>query len=326
MDLEPGFSYRLMARLPDEPLAEVYDAVLVELPVYRRIHILRQELAADAVAPLLFAAAAQNADKLRHPALAAAVGHGRLPDGRPWLAFEQREGMWLDDWLAAKGAPKPEMLDAFLKALVPGLAMLHEAGVVMGTLCSQKIFLEGGCLSTPVITGLDVVRYPGTPLHPRVHGELARATQSSDIYLLGALLMALMDAPLPLGAAPPQVPEGYERFLPLVDRCLQESPEDRFADACELAKVLVGEANQLAGVQELFGADQSELSAEQEERLPPVMGDPDRRHLEDFGPLSIPSKPDEQDHTATIPFSRTESEARLREREKDDEPSARWFR
>ncbi len=227
----------MRTRLPDEPLCEVYEALSLELPVARRVKVLRPELMVDPVAqhaflaPLEHAAGFSGARGLELP-----VEAGRLADGRPWVAYEHREGCTLAEHVAQHGLPGPAALTALLKGLAGALSSLHEAGAALGALAPERVLLEGGALAWPVLLGLEAAAFPGSPSHPRAGA--AERSAAGDIHALGLLMMALMDAPPPSASGIPLLPDGYERLAPIVDRCLQEDPAERFESAGQLLAAL----------------------------------------------------------------------------------------
>ena len=106
----------------------------------------------------------QQASRLRHPRLAAAVESG-VQDGWPFVIYDPREDVTLAERLPQKGMPGSEAA-ALLIQLLEGLAFAHDAGVAHHDLQPYQLLLgEGGQLR---LVGLSVA------------GELAMRGQDSS--------------------------------------------------------------------------------------------------------------------------------------------------
>ncbi len=231
--------FKLFIRFADEPLSEVYDGLSLEVPFTRRVKVARQQ--ADAVARGAFDAAAQHAQRrgVERGGLDLPVASGHLADGRPWLAFERRDGMTLEQHVGLHGLPSPSALTGLLAGVARALGGLHRAGIALGELSASRVFLEGGSLGFPVLTGLEGAIYPGVPERALEDGAIPLVrTPRGDLKGLGLLALALMDTPAPDGHGVPLLPEGYERLSPVIDRCLEHDPSARFSGVEEVLAAL----------------------------------------------------------------------------------------
>lgn len=209
---------------------------------------------------------------LRHPNIVEYIGHGSLPDGRPFYAME-----WLDgEDLTQRQRHAPlGMKDAVevIRRSAQAMAAVHARGIVHRDLKLGNIFLIRGRGTNVKLIDFGVVRMPGedlaedkgailgtphfmAPEQARGEGVDARA----DVYSLGAALFKLLtgrnvfetehivallgrlvieDAPNPASIRF-DIPEALDR---VVLQAIQRRADDRFDNAGELARALarVGE-------------------------------------------------------------------------------------
>jgi len=206
---------------------------------------------------------------LRHPGLVAYVDHGVWTDGRPYFAMEWLEG---EDLAQRQRRAPLGMSDAVetIRRTAQAIAAVHARGVIHRDLKMSNIFIVQGNLARGVkVIDFGVVKPPdpdgfdtlpgsiiGTPYFMAPEQARGRkVTTAADVYSLGAVLFRLLtgrhvfeadhviaflgrlvlEDPPPVSMVRFDVPEELEALLL---RCLSRTPEDRPADAGELARLL----------------------------------------------------------------------------------------
>lgn len=207
---------------------------------------------------------------LNHPAIVQILDHGTTAEGRLFLVMNYIDGQPLrTDELAQHLS-----IEARLKLFAGICAVLNEAhqrGIVHRDLKPSNIRIDRNGVPHILDFGLAVNLSPeqirqsltvtghfvGTYLwaSPEQRRGESSQTPASDIYSLGVILHQLVTG----GKFPPQVYEGVEsvvenresrlskalpavkdgRLRKIVLRCLQQKPEDRFADAGYLRDAIV---------------------------------------------------------------------------------------
>jgi tRNA A-37 threonylcarbamoyl transferase component Bud32 len=120
---------------------------LAREPALRRLvalKVLRDELAADAIARRRFEREARAAGSVSHPSVAAVHRVGRLLDGRPFIVMEYIDGRSLADLLAATGPQPAEEGARILAAVADALRTAHGRGVVHRDVRPGNVMLEAG--------------------------------------------------------------------------------------------------------------------------------------------------------------------------------------
>ncbi|MGO9829443.1 MAG: protein kinase domain-containing protein [Myxococcaceae bacterium] len=157
---------------------------------------------------------------VQHPHLARQLEAGCLPDGRPFVVSEYLEGEDLATHLRRTGPLTPDQLALLVPALCSALAELRSAGILVHALPADQVFLVGGLSRyAPKLVG------PGLADEPIAGAE---ADSRADVRAVGQLMR---DA---LGGGP----GGW--LEPIIRRCLEPVPTDRFADPSALARALDG--------------------------------------------------------------------------------------
>jgi tetratricopeptide (TPR) repeat protein len=209
---------------------------------------------------------------LRHPNIVEYIGHGSLPDGRPFYAME-----WLDgEDLGQRQRHAPlGMRDAVevIRRAAQAMAAVHARGIVHRDLKLGNIFLINGRGTNVKLIDFGVVKMPdhdlaedrgailGTPHFMAPEQARGEAVDGrADVYSLGAALFKLVtgrnvfetdhiiallgrlvieDPPNPASLRF-DVPEALDR---VIVQSIARSPAERFENAGELARALarVGE-------------------------------------------------------------------------------------
>ncbi|MCK4303525.1 MAG: protein kinase [Candidatus Eisenbacteria sp.] len=202
--------------------------------------------------------------EITHPHIVEAYDFGWLPDGRPFLTMEYIEGR---DTISAWPDLLPaERIGVLLKTCL-ALRCIHASGYVHGDLKAENLLV---CMPPgPTIKLVDFghaairdtrdLQLRGTPAYmaPEVLTG-ASVDARSDLYALGVLIFRLISGRFPFGTGaaavrarisrpvPPLVPDpelGIEEsrqpaLVSIVDRLLAQRPEQRPADAEQLAREL----------------------------------------------------------------------------------------
>lgn len=204
---------------------------------------------------------------LHHPNVVSYVDHGRLGDGRPYLAMDWLEGCDLATKLATGGALEPIAALRLALRATQGVAAAHAEGILHRDLKPSNIFLVGGdpndvrvidfgiahrddSVAKLTMTGAIV----GTPAY--MSPEQARGSNqlsaSSDVFGLGCVLFECLAGESPfagdnarallaniLSGETPRLSSKKASldavFDALVARMMAYDPLDRFRDAAATA-------------------------------------------------------------------------------------------
>ncbi|WP_437586278.1 serine/threonine-protein kinase [Sorangium sp. So ce1000] len=120
----------------------VYQASHVESRAPAALKILHTELAADAEALARFEREVTAVRRIRHPHVIEVLDHGRLDDGRSWLAMPLLRGVSLREHLAMRGCLSVEEACAILAPLCDAVAAAHAQGVLHRDIKASNIFLD----------------------------------------------------------------------------------------------------------------------------------------------------------------------------------------
>ncbi len=165
---------------------------------------------------------AQALQAIQHPHLARQLEAGCLPDGRPFVVSEYLEGEDLATYLRRSGPLTPDQLALLVPGLCSALTELRGAGILVRALPADQVFLVGGLSRyAPKLVG------PGLADEPETDDD-AEADARADVAAVGRLMREA------LGGGP----GGW--LEPIVRRCLEVVPTERFADPSALARALDG--------------------------------------------------------------------------------------
>jgi serine/threonine-protein kinase len=201
-------------------------------------------------------------------------------DGTPYIVMEYLEGYDLGAMLEADGVPPVADAVCYLLQACEGLAEAHAKGIVHRDLKPANLFLTRRPDGTPLVKVLDFgisklgevaasdtfkLTHPrrmiGSPqyMSPEQMVASADVDQRADIWALGVILYELLTGKPPFVAASfldlclevtnrahpslvPKVPGLAPGLVALVDRCLQKSPQSRFANLAALSDAMVPHA------------------------------------------------------------------------------------
>jgi serine/threonine protein kinase len=201
---------------------------------------------------------------------------GQLESGRPYLVMEHLEGIDLDALVDRDGPLSVETAVSYVLQVCEPLAEAHALGIVHRDIKPENLFLWSGGPGKDIVKVLDfgLAKQFGSPRALAVTGpqdsigspcymspEQIVTPQSidsrTDIWSLGVVLHRLLTDTLPfdggsilevlshvLNAEPKSLLEVRPELDPELDaivrRCLQKSPDARYATVSELSEALTG--------------------------------------------------------------------------------------
>lgn len=182
------------------------------------IKILHLELVPSVDAMTRFQRELDAIERLDHPNVVRGLGHGTLPDGRPYLILEYIEGPSLREVLHERGGLPPAEMLTILEPLCEALHVAHAAGLVHRDVKASNVILarRGGAIR-PVLLDFGLVKLTdqigpgltssrsmlGTPaaMAPeQMRGQPVDAR--TDIYALGLLAYHALTGQPAFGGAP----------------------------------------------------------------------------------------------------------------------------
>ncbi len=256
--------FRLLRRLGQGAMAEVYLAEQLTLHRLVAIKVLRSRFATDAKAVARFQREAQAAAALVHPNIVQIYEVG-CAEGIHFIVQEYVQGENLRQWLARHGAPDVPTALSIMKQVASALAKAAELGVIHRDIKPENILIsrtgevkvadfglarilshaEAVELTQPGIT-------VGTPLYMSPEQLEGKPLDSrSDIYSLGVTCYQMLSGQAPFTAQTvlslafqhlhkeptrletlcPHLPVGLCR---VVHKMLAKSPQQRYSSAKEL--------------------------------------------------------------------------------------------
>jgi hypothetical protein len=254
----PGLSR--VERLSSGGMGTVFRAWQEDLARPVAVKTLRDDLRGDATLHERFGREAQILARLDHPGIVPVYDSGRTANG-PYYVMRLVEGRFISE--ALKDRPATEIATAF-RDVALALSTAHAAGVLHCDLKPDNVLVEGSGRAVLVDFGLATRR--GAPSSDRgVAGSIdylapellqgAVATESSDVYALGATLYATLTGTVPfphasldakLRAIREDEPRLPREIRPDVSKALQaiclkameRAPADRYGSARDLASDL----------------------------------------------------------------------------------------
>lgn len=212
--------FRLLSKLGDGGMGEVYRAEQMPMGRHIALKILRQALSDDPKQVERFKREAQAASALSHPNTIIVHDFGQDTDGTLFIAMELLEGEPLSEVLSREGALPPERAAAILRQICGSLDEAHSHGLVHRDLKPENVFLteragandfvkvldfgiakvtESGGQKLETITQAGAIF--GTPQYmapEQIRGEGVDAR--ADIYALGVILYEMISGHLPFAA------------------------------------------------------------------------------------------------------------------------------
>ena len=234
------------------------------------IKVLHLELVRSVDAMTRFQRELEAVERLDHPNVVRGLGHGALPDGRPYLILEYVEGPSLREVLHERGGLPPAEMLTILEPLCDALQTAHEAGLVHRDVKASNVILaRRNAAIRPVLLDFGLVKLVdevgpgltssrsmlGTPAAMAPEQMRGQAVDPrTDVYALGLLAYHILTGQPAFGGAPGVVqsylqvhgprprPSAKVDIDPAIDepvaRALSPEPADRFAEARSFAEAL----------------------------------------------------------------------------------------
>lgn len=197
---------------------------------------------------------ARTLAKLRHPGIVALHESGITPAGHFYFVMEHVDGCPLSDLIAEGKLDVPRAIEV-VRQVCDALAYAHEQGVIHRDIKPSNILIDSAGQVKVADFGLARLDRPsdsaamtlshtgafmGTPAYtaPEQARDAAHVDHRADLYSLGVLLYEMLTGELPRGVfQPPSRKAGSDaRLDDVVQRALQERPEDRYQAAADIKR------------------------------------------------------------------------------------------
>jgi len=268
--------YRIIRKLGEGGMGEVYAAEHVHIEKRFAIKLLRPEIVSNAEAVTRFRQEARSSSSIGHRNIIAIEDFGQLADGRIYMCMELLNGAALNDMIT-----QPIGVDRLLNILIQtghGLAAAHAKGIIHRDMKPENIFVTIGPSGEDIpklldfgiakVSGNDGQNHLtrtgtifGTPFYMAPEQALGNAVDArTDIYAVGVIMYECFAGSLPFqgdsfmgiltqhitmepepvaqraAKAGRQLPPG---LADVITRCMQKNPAQRFSTMDELVNVLV---------------------------------------------------------------------------------------
>ena len=197
---------------------------------------------------------ARTLAKLRHPGIVALHESGITPAGHFYFVMEHVDGCPLNDLIAASKLDVPRAIEV-VRQVCDALAYAHEQGVIHRDIKPSNILIDSAgqvkvadfglarldrASDSDAMTLSHTGAFMGTPAYtaPEQARDAAHVDHRADLYSLGVLLYEMLTGELPRGVfQPPSRKAGSDaRLDDVVQRALQERPEDRYQAAADIKR------------------------------------------------------------------------------------------
>jgi tetratricopeptide (TPR) repeat protein/tRNA A-37 threonylcarbamoyl transferase component Bud32 len=266
--------FRVVARLGEGAIGEVYEATDLELEEQVALKVLRPEIAREPEVLHRFKREIQLARRVTHPGVCRTFDlfHHREENGAEiaFVTMELLRGETLEERLARVGPMNPAEALPLAAQIAEGLQAAHQAGVVHRDFKSSNVMLVPGpegmravvtdfglawssSVSASVTRTGSLIGSPAYMAPEQVRGEAV--TPTADVFAFGIVLYEMVTGRLPFSAdtafatalkrlhEPPTLPRVYTPGLDshweeVILRCLESDPAERFATPVEVARAL----------------------------------------------------------------------------------------
>jgi tRNA A-37 threonylcarbamoyl transferase component Bud32 len=268
--------YRIVRKLGEGGMGEVYAAEHVHIEKRFAIKLLRPEIVSNAEAVTRFRQEARSSSSIGHRNIIAIEDFGQLSDGRIYMCMELLNGAALNDMIT-----QPITVERLLNILIQtghGLAAAHAKGIIHRDMKPENIFVtfSPNGEDVPKLLDFGIAKVSGndgqnnltrtgtifgTPFYMAPEQALGNPVDArTDIYAVGVIMYECFAGSLPfqgesfMGILTQHITMDPEpvaqraakagRTLPpgladVITRCMQKNPMQRFATMDELVNVLV---------------------------------------------------------------------------------------
>jgi serine/threonine protein kinase len=268
--------YRMIRKLGEGGMGEVYAAEHVHIEKRFAVKLLRPEIVSNAEAVSRFRQEARSASSIGHRNIIGIEDFGQLPDGRIYMCMELLAGAALNDLIA-----QPQPVDRLLNIIIQsghGLAAAHAKGIIHRDMKPENIYVTVGPNNEDVPKLLDfgIAKVAGndgqnnltrtgtifgTPFYMAPEQALGNPVDArTDVYAMGVIMYEIFAGSLPFqgesfmgiltqhittepepvaqraAKAGRQLPPGLAE---VITRSMQKDPQRRFATMDELVAALV---------------------------------------------------------------------------------------
>jgi len=250
----PG--YEIVKEIGRGGMARVYLARHEGLDRDVAIKVMFPNLASDSSYSERFIREARIVAKLSHHNIVTVYDVG-IHENYHYIAMEFLPGVTLDDKL--KDGMEDQQIMHIVKQVAAGLAYAHDKGFIHRDIKPENIlFREDG---TAVISDFGIARATKSETKMTAVGTVIgtahymspeqaqgkELTPSSDIYSIGIMMYEMFTGEVPYDAdstiaivfkhidAPiPQLPEGKDKFQPVLEKLMAKQPEDRYQTCTDI--------------------------------------------------------------------------------------------
>ena len=276
--------YRILTKLGEGGMGEVYAAEHVHIEKRVAIKLLRHEIVSNPEAVTRFRQEARSASSIGHKNIINIEDFGTLPDGRVYLCMELLDGKPLNDLLDENLGP--ERLLNILIQTCHGLAAAHRKGIVHRDMKPENIFVtrEADGSEVPKLLDFGIAKVSGadgdnnltrtgtifgTPFYMSPEQALGQGVDyRADIYAMGVIMYEAFTGSLPFEGEsfmgiltkhitaepmPPSQRALQNGRLPppgaeeIIARAMKKDRDERYASMDELIADLVALHRNLAG-------------------------------------------------------------------------------
>ncbi len=276
--------YRLVKKLGEGGMGEVYAAEHVHIEKRFAVKLLRQEIVSNKEAVSRFRQEARSASSIGHRNIIAIEDFGELPDGRIYMCMELLNGAPLNDLIK-----QPMSAERLLNILIQtghGLAAAHAKGIVHRDMKPENVFVTftPGGEDIPKLLDFGIAKVAGndgqnnltrtgtifgTPYYMAPEQALGtHVDHRTDIYAMGVIMYEVFAGSLPfqgesfMGILTQHITTDPEpvvqraakagRTLPsgmpeIIAKCMQKDANQRFSSMDELVAALIVVYRQVAG-------------------------------------------------------------------------------
>jgi eukaryotic-like serine/threonine-protein kinase len=211
--------YRIINKLGEGGMGEVYAAEHVHIEKRVAIKLLRSEIITNEQAVIRFRREAKETSSIGHRNIIAIEDFGTLPDGRIYLAMELLAGLPLNEMLhAAATGQAPLDAGRLLHIIIQtghGLAAAHQKGIVHRDMKPENVFITTGAdgQDVPKILDFGIAKVSGadgnnhltqtgtifgTPYYMAPEQALGQQVDHrADIYAVGVIMYECFTGALP---------------------------------------------------------------------------------------------------------------------------------